>query len=197
MTDDPDGLRIGALARMSDVAAHPEVTAGYPVLAESLLLAASPQLRNMAMQDSAQGIFVVQAALAAAFGLPADHVHVSCPFVGGGFGCKGFVHPHQLLTAAAARVLGRPVQLVLPRGQMFTGCGHQPATRQSVALGAAREGRLTAAEHDSVNAAARADDYAEFGELGAVGVSAAIANAVFHATGIRVRDLPIRIHHLL
>lgn len=35
------------------------------------------------------------------------------------------------------------------------------------------------------------------GELGAVGVSAAIANAVFHATGIRVRDLPIVLHHLL
>ena len=44
----PDGLRIGALARMSDVAAHPVVAAAYPVLAESLLLAASPQLRNMA-----------------------------------------------------------------------------------------------------------------------------------------------------
>jgi xanthine dehydrogenase YagS FAD-binding subunit len=44
----PDGLRIGALARMSDVAAHPAVAAFYPVLAESLLLAASAQLRNMA-----------------------------------------------------------------------------------------------------------------------------------------------------
>ncbi|NTV11954.1 MAG: xanthine dehydrogenase family protein subunit M, partial [Zoogloea sp.] len=42
------GLRIGALARMSDVAAHPEVAAGYPVVAEALLASASPQLRNMA-----------------------------------------------------------------------------------------------------------------------------------------------------
>jgi xanthine dehydrogenase YagS FAD-binding subunit len=42
------GLRIGALSRMSDVAAHPAVADGYPVLAESLLLAASAQLRNMA-----------------------------------------------------------------------------------------------------------------------------------------------------
>jgi xanthine dehydrogenase YagS FAD-binding subunit len=41
-------LRIGALARMSDVAAHPEVLMQYPVVAESLKLAASPQLRNMA-----------------------------------------------------------------------------------------------------------------------------------------------------
>ena len=45
----PDGgLRIGALARMSDVAAHMEVRHRYPVIAESLLFAASGQLRNMA-----------------------------------------------------------------------------------------------------------------------------------------------------
>jgi xanthine dehydrogenase YagR molybdenum-binding subunit len=37
----------------------------------------------------------------------------------------------------------------------------------------------------------------EIGELSAVGVSAAIANAVFHATGVRVRDLPITIERLL
>ncbi|MEV0260230.1 xanthine dehydrogenase family protein subunit M [Streptomyces sp. NPDC050617] len=45
----PSGeLRIGALARMSDLAARPEAVRDRPVLAESLLLAASPQLRNMA-----------------------------------------------------------------------------------------------------------------------------------------------------
>jgi xanthine dehydrogenase YagS FAD-binding subunit len=42
------GLRIGALERMSDVAAHPKVAAGYPVIAQALLASASPQLRNMA-----------------------------------------------------------------------------------------------------------------------------------------------------
>lgn len=35
------------------------------------------------------------------------------------------------------------------------------------------------------------------GEIGQVGAAAAIANAVFHATGHRVRELPIRIEHLL
>ncbi len=45
----PDGsLRIGALARMSDVAANAEVRRRFPVIAEALLLAASGQLRNMA-----------------------------------------------------------------------------------------------------------------------------------------------------
>jgi xanthine dehydrogenase YagS FAD-binding subunit len=43
-----DGLRVGALARMSEVAAHPVVAREYPVLGEALLAAASAQLRTMA-----------------------------------------------------------------------------------------------------------------------------------------------------
>jgi xanthine dehydrogenase YagR molybdenum-binding subunit len=35
------------------------------------------------------------------------------------------------------------------------------------------------------------------GEIGIVGVAAAIANAVYHATGKRVRDLPITIDKVL
>jgi xanthine dehydrogenase YagR molybdenum-binding subunit len=35
------------------------------------------------------------------------------------------------------------------------------------------------------------------GEIGVVGVAAAISNAVFHATGRRLRDLPIRLEHIL
>jgi xanthine dehydrogenase YagS FAD-binding subunit len=42
------GIRIGALARMSDVAADMEVRHRFPVIAEALLFAASGQLRNMA-----------------------------------------------------------------------------------------------------------------------------------------------------
>ena len=42
------GFRIGALARMSDVAADTEVRRRFPVIAEALLFAASGQLRNMA-----------------------------------------------------------------------------------------------------------------------------------------------------
>jgi xanthine dehydrogenase YagR molybdenum-binding subunit len=35
------------------------------------------------------------------------------------------------------------------------------------------------------------------GEIGIVGMNAAVANAVYHATGKRIRDLPIRVEHLL
>jgi xanthine dehydrogenase YagS FAD-binding subunit len=44
----PEGLRLGALVRMSAAADHPAIRRDYPVLADALWQAASPQLRNMA-----------------------------------------------------------------------------------------------------------------------------------------------------
>ena len=44
----PEGLRFGALVRMTEAERHPTVLNDYPVIAESLKLAASPQIRNMA-----------------------------------------------------------------------------------------------------------------------------------------------------
>ena len=41
-------LRLGALARMSDLAHHPIIERDFPVVSQSLKLAASAQLRNMA-----------------------------------------------------------------------------------------------------------------------------------------------------
>ena len=45
---EPTALRLGAFAKMSAVANHPQVRTQYPVIAQSLELAASAQLRNMA-----------------------------------------------------------------------------------------------------------------------------------------------------
>ena len=35
------------------------------------------------------------------------------------------------------------------------------------------------------------------GEIGIVGMNAAVANAIYHATGTRLRDLPVRVEKLL
>ncbi|MFK4384228.1 MULTISPECIES: FAD binding domain-containing protein [unclassified Bradyrhizobium] len=45
---DRSNLVIGALARMADIAAHSDVQRLYPLISESLIEGASPQLRNMA-----------------------------------------------------------------------------------------------------------------------------------------------------
>ena len=48
IADGPDGLRIGAQVRNSDVAAHPLVRSRFPALSQAILAGASGQLRNVA-----------------------------------------------------------------------------------------------------------------------------------------------------
>src|SRR5215471_9708800 len=43
-----NGLRLGALVRMADAIVHPDIQRDYPVITQSLKLAASAQIRNMA-----------------------------------------------------------------------------------------------------------------------------------------------------
>jgi xanthine dehydrogenase YagS FAD-binding subunit len=44
----PDGLRLGALVRMADAASHAAINREFPAVAQTLTLAASQQIRNMA-----------------------------------------------------------------------------------------------------------------------------------------------------
>jgi xanthine dehydrogenase YagS FAD-binding subunit len=48
VTLDDNGLRIGALEKMADVAEDPQVVREYPVISQALLKSASAQIRNMA-----------------------------------------------------------------------------------------------------------------------------------------------------
>ncbi len=103
---------------------------------------------TVAVWTSTQGISGVQETLASAFGLPKESVTVVCPYVGGGFGCKGNTWPPATIAALAARHVGRPVKLVVTRPQMFTSNGYRPKTIQKIRLGAGRDGRLLSIRHD-------------------------------------------------
>ncbi|MEO7730725.1 MAG: xanthine dehydrogenase family protein molybdopterin-binding subunit [Kofleriaceae bacterium] len=98
---------------------------------------------TLELYDSTQGVVGVRDTLAAALRLEQRQVHVISPFVGGGFGCKGFVWPRVILAAVAARELGRPVKLALDRDEMFVN-GYRAASRQQITLGATRDGALSA-----------------------------------------------------
>ena len=89
--------------------------------------------------------------LAAALKIPAENVRVDSPFLGGGFGSKLFLRSDAVLAALAARQVGRPVKLMLPRPFVFNNTTHRPATIQHIKLGAQNDGRLTAISHVSVN----------------------------------------------
>jgi xanthine dehydrogenase YagR molybdenum-binding subunit len=113
---------------------------------------------RLTVHDSTQWPDSTRQALAGAFSVPESGVRVLAPYVGGGFGAGLRVWPHVILAALGARIVGRPVKLVLTRPQMFTGIGHRPATRQRIRLGATRDGALVAIEHESVQPVAMDDD---------------------------------------
>jgi xanthine dehydrogenase YagR molybdenum-binding subunit len=115
----------------------------------------------LTVHDSTQGPAFARTALATAFGVPDSAVRVLAPFVGGAFGAGLRTWPHVVLAALAARVVDRPVKLVLSRAQMFTSVGYRPPTVQRLRIGATRTGELVALDHAGTEPTALADDFAE------------------------------------
>jgi xanthine dehydrogenase YagR molybdenum-binding subunit len=101
---------------------------------------------ELILHDSTQGVQHTAWTLAQVFGLREDQVHVSSPYVGGGFGGKG-LWQHQILAAAAARMARRPVRIMLSRAGVFRVVGGRSATEQRVAIGARADGRFDALIH--------------------------------------------------
>jgi xanthine dehydrogenase YagR molybdenum-binding subunit len=116
---------------------------------------------QLTLYDSCQGIKAVQMTVAALLGLSLSKVRVLTRYVGGAFGCKAMVWPHVTLTALAAQHVRRPVRLTLPRGQMFTSCGHREEQEQHIQLGATSAGKLTAIRHHKISVTSPFDDWAE------------------------------------
>ena len=106
---------------------------------------------RLTVWDKVQAIVGAQEAHAEAHGVPADNVRVISPFVGGAFGSAGQIWPHQLLASFAARQMRRPVKLVLTRKQMYAGIGYRPTSRQRMAIGADRSGRIAVIVHEGTD----------------------------------------------
>lgn len=102
------GLRVGALTRMADLAAHPDVRAHYPVISEALELSASAQLRNMATI----GGNVMQRTRCAYF----RDVTANCNKRRPGSGCaalRGINRDHAILGTSDACVCTHPSDLAV------------------------------------------------------------------------------------
>ncbi len=103
---------------------------------------------RLTVYTSTQGVFMVRAALAEAFGLDRKKVRVITEHMGGGFGSK--LYPSAVGSAFAivacrlARQTGAPVKLMLDRQEEQVCTGNAPGALMSVRLGAKRDGTLTA-----------------------------------------------------
>jgi xanthine dehydrogenase YagR molybdenum-binding subunit len=127
-----------------------------------------------------QAMGMAKARIAGLFGVPAEGIHIRSPFLGGGFGSKALVAGPQVLGIMAARLVGRPVKLVLRREQMYGPVGHRAPTRQTLRLGTDKAGVLTALSHHTRTATSTFDDFLEPAANTSHGLYASPAIATSH-----------------
>ena len=171
---DPPAVGIGAppnfdkgdLAAGHAAAAHSvdtayETPAQYHNAMEPHAMVAEWDGDRLTIDSPNQAIVMSRALFAGYFGIPPENVLLRSPFLGGGFGSKAIMNGPYILTILAARMLRRPVKMVLPRDQMFGPVGHRGATQQHLRLGMDAEGHLTALEHRAVSMTSSFDDFVE------------------------------------
>ena len=106
---------------------------------------------DLIVHDASQGVKLHAWTFAEAFGLDEDQVHLTSPYVGGGFGGKT-LWSHHLLGAAASKLAGRPVRVTLSREGVYRLVGGRTNTEQRVAIGADETGRFSALIHTGISA---------------------------------------------
>jgi xanthine dehydrogenase YagR molybdenum-binding subunit len=116
---------------------------------------------ELTVYDATQWINGTQTTLAHFFDLKPEQVRVISPFIGGGFGSKGWTWPHTVIAAMAAKAVGKAVKLVVDRSQFFTSNGHRSETEQRIRVAATSTGTLTGLVHDVLDTTSHAGDWVE------------------------------------
>ena len=104
---------------------------------------------ELVIHDASQAVTHMAWSMAEIFGIDEKQVHVTSPYVGGGFGGKTLWR-HQVLAAAASKLAGRPVRIMLTREGVYRVVGGRTNTEQRVAIGAQADGRFDALIHTGV-----------------------------------------------
>jgi aerobic carbon-monoxide dehydrogenase large subunit len=111
---------------------------------------AEPTEAGVHVHASTQVPHLLHRVLAEALDVPRDEIRVRCPDVGGGFGLKAHVYPEEIVTCAAARLVGRPVKWVADRTECLIASCHARDQRIGVRVAADRDGHLLALDADIV-----------------------------------------------
>jgi len=144
---------------------------------EDLVVRASLQILNSARETIANQL-----------GLEPSRVRVLAPYVGGGFGGKTGVGPETILAAVAAREVGRPVKIALPRRQTAALVHHRGDTVQRIRIGCDAAGHIAAFAHDSVTSQKQGKTFLEPVPFGTLPLYAGEHRRF--TTGLTVVDLP-------
>lgn len=116
---------------------------------------------RLTVYDKVQGTQPTQQNFAKEWKLPPENVKVIAQFVGGAFGNGLHNWPHETAAIMAAKMVKKPVKLMLTREQMFYMVGYRPRTIQKIGIGAGRDGKLIGISHSSVGQTSSYEQFTE------------------------------------
>ncbi len=119
------------------------VVAPAPMEPSTAAAAPDAETGGIILWTPAQAPYFTQAAVAGVLGLDPQKLRVVAPAVGGAFGARIVTYPEQVIVAALALRLERPVRYVESRSESMLAMSHGRGQVQDVELGATREGVIT------------------------------------------------------
>jgi carbon-monoxide dehydrogenase large subunit len=122
---------------------HPRLAA-VPMETRGVLAYREADTDTLVVWTSHQNPYRVRDAMAQILGRPAERIRVMIPDTGGGFGPKGQVYPEEMIVAAAALRLGRPVKWVASRREDLAALGPDREQVHEIRAGFRRDGTLVA-----------------------------------------------------
>ena len=120
---------------------HPRVS-GMPMEGCGAMAAYDRVGGTLEFHSSTQVPHILRDGLARSLGIPASRIRVAAPDVGGGFGPKMQLYPEEVVTAALAVRLGRPVKWVQDRMEHLQAAFHSRDATVEAEAAAERDGRL-------------------------------------------------------
>ena len=115
----------------------------------------------LTLYDTTRVIKTANTVLAHCLDVAETDIHLIVKFLGGSYGSKAWMFGNVLLVASCARAIGRPLKVEWTRQQMFELNGYRPETRQTIRIGATREGKLTSLRHDAISPTSAVSGYPE------------------------------------
>lgn len=162
-----------------------ETPAQYHNAMEPHAIVAAFEGDKLTVDTPSQGLAMAVGRIAGLFGIAPENILVRSPFLGGGFGSKGFLSGPQILGIMAAKMVGKPVKLVLRREQMYGPVGHRAETRQTLRIGMDDAGRMTALDHHTLTNSSTFDDFFE--------PAADISHTLYAAANVRTAHEGVRV----
>jgi aerobic carbon-monoxide dehydrogenase large subunit len=142
---DPERAMAGAHLVVRERLRHPRLSAA-PIETRGVLAYRDRSSGVLVVSSSTQSPYTLRDVVATALGLPVEEVRVVVPDVGGGFGPKGPIYPEEILVAAAAHRLGRPVKWIESRRESLACMGHDREQNHDARIGFARDGTIVAVD---------------------------------------------------